>query len=72
MGNYCDAALIADVKGNKTIYRHPQYFYIGHFSKFVLRDSVRVDTTTSIGGAACVSTLLCANVTNVPLHRYAA
>ena len=54
VGNYCDAALMADVKGNKTIYRHPQYWFIGHFSKFLLRGSLRVGSTiaTSAAGAA--------------------
>jgi len=42
--NVCDAAMMANLsKGD--VYRHPQYYYIGHFSKFMHPDSVRLVTT---------------------------
>jgi len=42
--NVCDAAMMANVsKGD--VYHHPQYYYIGHFSKFIHPDSVRLVTT---------------------------
>eukprot|EP00931_Biecheleriopsis_adriatica_P052851 TRINITY_DN30821_c0_g1_i2.p1 TRINITY_DN30821_c0_g1~~TRINITY_DN30821_c0_g1_i2.p1 ORF type:complete len:898 (+),score=116.40 TRINITY_DN30821_c0_g1_i2:338-2695(+) len=34
VGNTCDAAIIADSKTQK-IWKHPQYYAIGHFSKFM-------------------------------------
>jgi len=41
--NYCDAPLIANVSDTaEGIFFHPQYFYIGHFSKFLLPGSSRV------------------------------
>jgi glucosylceramidase len=42
--NVCDAAMMANLsKGD--VYHHPQYYYIGHFSKFIHPDSVRLVTT---------------------------
>ncbi|CAK0798864.1 unnamed protein product [Prorocentrum cordatum] len=42
--NVCDAAMMANLsKGD--VYRHPQYYFMGHFSKFILPDSVRLVTT---------------------------
>ena len=40
VGNFCDAAIIADVDDkdgspDPALYFHPQYFYMGHFSKFL-------------------------------------
>jgi len=32
--NVCDAAIVADVTAGK-LFRHPQYHYIGHFSKYI-------------------------------------
>merc|ERR1719356_2294427 len=41
--NVCDAAMMANLsKGD--VYHHPQYYYIGHFSKFIHPDSVRLVT----------------------------
>lgn len=41
LGNMCDAPLIADADLG-VVYRHPQYFYLGHFSKFIPRGSRRI------------------------------
>lgn len=51
VGNFCDAAIIADTSdyNNAAIYFHPQYYYMGHFSKFLAPNSVRVETEV-IGG----------------------
>uniref|UniRef100_A0A7S3JYT7 Glycosyl hydrolase family 30 TIM-barrel domain-containing protein n=1 Tax=Aureoumbra lagunensis TaxID=44058 RepID=A0A7S3JYT7_9STRA len=43
VGNLCDAPVLADVKfGQGDLYFHPQYFYLGHFSKFILPQSIRL------------------------------
>merc|ERR1712110_956773 len=39
--NYCDAPLLGDGSKQK-LYVHPQYYYIGHFSKFLPRGSKRI------------------------------
>ena len=41
VGNFCDAAVIADTQNDKLHY-HPQYWYLGHFSKFLLPGMVKV------------------------------
>lgn len=48
VGNYCDAAIIADTD-ESAIYFHPQYYYMGHFSKFLAPNSVRVESTVTGG-----------------------
>ena len=43
VGNFCDAGAIGDVaSAEKALYLHPQYFYLGHFSKFLQPGSVKV------------------------------
>ena len=51
VGNFCDAAIIADTSGDTdaAIYFHPQYYYMGHYSKFLAPASVRVETVGSGG-----------------------
>jgi glucosylceramidase len=45
VGNFCDAGAIADIASDeKALYLHPQYYYLGHFSKFVQAGSVRVES----------------------------
>jgi len=46
VGNLCFAPIHADTKTGELIYT-PTYYYIGHFSKFVNPEAVRVSTTTS-------------------------
>ena len=42
--NYCDASLVADEDfGDVTI--QPKFYYLGHFSKFVLPGSVRISSS---------------------------
>lgn len=41
--NFCDSAIVAE-RGGKIVF-HPQFYFIGHFSKFVLPDSVHLTTT---------------------------
>lgn len=45
-GNSCDAALLADLASGK-VYRHPQYYYVGHFSKFILPGATHLDVKVS-------------------------
>lgn len=52
VNNFCDAAIIADVSNEQdqesmAIYFHPQYYYMGHFSKFLLPGAQRVGSTVS-------------------------
>jgi glucosylceramidase len=39
VGNNCDAALMGS---GSDLWVHPQYWYIGHFSKYILRGSKRI------------------------------
>eukprot|EP00316_Scyphosphaera_apsteinii_P008791 CAMPEP_0119300614 /NCGR_PEP_ID=MMETSP1333-20130426/2534_1 /TAXON_ID=418940 /ORGANISM="Scyphosphaera apsteinii, Strain RCC1455" /LENGTH=473 /DNA_ID=CAMNT_0007302449 /DNA_START=361 /DNA_END=1782 /DNA_ORIENTATION=- len=41
LNNNCDAPMIADVSF-KEVHLHPQFYYLGHFSKFIPRGSTRV------------------------------
>jgi len=43
VGNLCDAAMMADV-GQQKLWKHPQYFFIGHFSKYLPPTSRRLVT----------------------------
>jgi len=49
--NYCDAPILAELRPDHSarLYYHPQYFYLGHFSKFIVPGSVRI--ATAIAGA---------------------
>lgn len=46
VGNLCFAPIHANTKTGELIYT-PSYYYIGHFSKFINPEAVRVSTTTS-------------------------
>jgi glucosylceramidase len=46
VGNVCDAAAIADNRTGSLEW-HPQYYYVGHFSKFMVPDSRHVQTTVT-------------------------
>lgn len=46
VGNLCFAPIHADTTTGELIYT-PSYYYIGHFSKFINPEAVRVSTTTS-------------------------
>ncbi len=46
VGNFCFAPLHADTRTGELIYT-PSYYYIGHFSKFVRPEAVRVSTVAS-------------------------
>jgi len=43
--NWCDAQVIADAKTQK-VYYQPTYYYMGHYSRYILPDSIRVSSTT--------------------------
>jgi len=46
IGNVCDAAVVIDAK-QQILNVHPQYYYIGHFSKFLVPGSRHVTTKVS-------------------------
>lgn len=48
--NFCDAAMIAKVDVSQeemSVHYHPQYYYLGHFSKFIAPGAMRVETKVS-------------------------
>lgn len=45
-GNFCDAPVIADSRSNNVIYGS-SFYYLGHFSKFIRPDAVRVGCTVN-------------------------
>jgi glucosylceramidase len=55
VGNYCDAAIIGDVseEGSEAIYFHPQYYYLGHFSKFLPPGSTRISVEGGVSTDDC-------------------
>ncbi|RKP48883.1 glucosylceramidase [Cohnella endophytica] len=44
VGNYCDAPIIADTTKDSLTYQS-SYYYIGHFSKYIRPDAVRVGSS---------------------------
>jgi glucosylceramidase len=46
VGNFCFAPVHADTRTGELIYT-PSYYYIGHFSKFIKPNAVRVSTVSS-------------------------
>jgi len=62
VGNVCDAAVVADVAA-QLLHRHPQYYFVGHFSKYISPGSRRLgvvvrregNATTGSNNAALVT-----------------
>lgn len=48
VGNYCDAAILADRK-NKQLIFNSSYYYIGHFSKYIKPGAKRIDVKQNLG-----------------------
>lgn len=46
VGNYCEAPIMIDTKNGGVKY-NPSYYYIGHFSKYIKKDAVRVSSCIS-------------------------
>lgn len=46
VGNLCDAPIIVDTK-EKVVHYNSSYYYIGHFSKFIRPNAVRVESSIS-------------------------
>lgn len=46
VGNYCFAPVHGDTRTGKLIYT-PTYYYIGHFSKFIRPNAVRISSSSS-------------------------
>lgn len=44
--NPCDSALMADVRKSE-VYRHPQFYFVGHFSKYLLPGSKHLRASIS-------------------------
>jgi len=61
--NVWDAAMMADLSTGE-VHRHPQYYFIGHFSKFILPGSVHLHSTVT-GAAASTRR----RRTDAPLRR---
>jgi len=47
VGNYCDAPLLAD-RQTKTLTYNSSYYYIGHFSRYILPGAVRIDYAANL------------------------
>ncbi len=47
VNNYCDAPIIVDTKKGEIHYNSP-YYYMGHFSKFILPGAVRIGLESNI------------------------
>jgi glucosylceramidase len=52
LGNNCDAPMFAD-NDKQELYLHPQYYYIGHFSKYLVPGSRRI--LSSVSGSTAYS-----------------
>ena len=46
VGNFCSAPIIADTSSGNCFYQS-SYYYIGHFSRFILPGSIRISSNTS-------------------------
>ena len=44
--NFADAAIIVNGTGNE-FYKQPLFYAMGHFSKFIPKDSIRIDLKIS-------------------------
>jgi glucosylceramidase len=42
--NYLDSPIIANTTSGTVFYKNPMFYTMGHFSKFIPRDSIRIDT----------------------------
>jgi len=47
VGNDCDATILVNTSSNE-LYIHPQYWYLGHFSRFVPAGAVKVASTPAL------------------------
>ena len=54
VGNFCEAPLLIDVDKDKIKYM-PSYYVIGHFSKYLEKSNVKVETISSDKGLLAVS-----------------
>ncbi|KAH8419179.1 hypothetical protein KR222_009248, partial [Zaprionus bogoriensis] len=45
--NYVDSAVVVNTTSRSEFYKQPMFYAIGHFSKFVPEQSVRIDTRTN-------------------------
>jgi len=51
VGNVCDAAVVADLsKEHRPVEMHAQFYFLGHFSKFIPRGSKHLETKVLTGG----------------------
>lgn len=54
VNNLCDAPIIADTKTNQLHY-NSSYYYIGHFSKYIQKEAVRIYSDCSVKGIHIVA-----------------
>ena len=45
VNNFVDSPIIANTTSGNVFYKNPMYYAMGHFSRFLPRDSVRIDST---------------------------
>lgn len=53
VGNLCDAPII--IENNENVIYNSSFYYIGHFSKFIKKDSIRVLSKCDIEKVYCLS-----------------
>lgn len=53
--NFVDAPIIVNTTTSEEIYKQPSYYVIGHFSKFVRPDCVRIDASVNCGSVLFVA-----------------
>ena len=54
INNTVDAPIIVNATGGE-FYKQPMFYHMGHFSKFVPRPAVRVETVTNVTGDVVVA-----------------
>ncbi|MEI7504716.1 MAG: glycoside hydrolase family 30 beta sandwich domain-containing protein, partial [Paludibacter sp.] len=54
VGNYCFAPIHADSKTGNLIYT-PSYYYIGHFSKFIRPNAIRISSASTKSQLLCTT-----------------
>lgn len=42
--NFVDAPILVDTEDREKFYKQPMYFYMGHFSKFLKKGDVRIES----------------------------
>lgn len=67
IGNYVDSPIIVDAE-LQIFYKQPMYYILGHFSKFILRNSIRIHSTCD-ENVMCVAFLRPDNLTVIVIFN---